>query len=263
MDRLTRITREELITRLGWPERTVELYLSDYKKNQPSKYALYVTKGPKPIRDANGSVTGYGRRATLYDPDLVEIFRELRDKSKTLEDIVVQEKVKVSPVRPTKDPEVLIPEVFDSKGNNTAKPVNFYKDPSVLTDQEWDAIYLMLEATCTLREVSAYYRLDPDKLATAVQDKLGIDFATLRNIMDNAGRAKIKLTIMASTIGTKTKPANPLMQMVQMKARLGIDETNKSNNPENVVFVDGNEVVLDDMNKDDLIALRDKLKEIE
>ena len=262
----------ELAKHLNISVRKLEMELSYLKKTNLEVYNAYSVKG---------FYEGYKKQVLLFSSDINKFFVEKKLKQGR------PEKKKEKTVK--KETATLTPNVngeFHPRSKNKKGPIEkkividrvaakeesepdiieipdspFYGDFNI----EWNEVYQLLEAGCTLEEISGRYRIPKQVIQKLCKRDLKISFDELRLYKLHSGNVNIRLKMYAMAVGTKNLPSNPgiLLTVARDRLRTVLPTGNigaGTGNPENIISIGDKTYNLDTMTSSEIEELENQLK---
>lgn len=127
---------------------------------------------------------------------------------------------------------------------------------------DWESIYAILETGATLDEVCGFLRCSQNLIQSECKRVLNMTFTQLRSHCFHAGNVKIRVSLFQSTIGSKNRKTNPLVQVLMARDRLGlgIKPLEELQSESNVIMVNGQTIDLKSLSDEELEKLEKEAK---
>lgn len=240
------VPKDIIAQKMGTSVRSIEIYLSKLKAEKPVLYDKLQSRG-RP--------EGSPKTVFLYDIEIIPLLNlyQTPKKQEVTEKVIEQEKIKKPPVVAP----VLTPDSIQDHNGTPIEESDFWKK-----SVDWKTVFTILEAGSTLEECAGFLRVDQMWLAAQCLARFKVSFTQLKNYCFYAGNVKVKLSLYSSAIGGKDRKVNPLVQILMAKDRLGLGtkELEAPTNPQDIIYLEGKEYDMNEMNNEDLEKKRLELE---
>lgn len=233
------VPKDVIAQKMGTSVRSVEIYLSKLKAEKPVLYNKL---------ESRGRPEGRPKIVFLYDIEIIPLLNlyQTPKKQEVTEKTITLDKEKKPPVVA---PVVLKPDSINDHNGTPIEDSDFWKK-----SVDWKTVFTILEAGATLEETAGFLRVDQMWLAAQCLARFKVSFTQLKTYCFYAGNVKVKLSLYQSAVGGKEKKANSLIQILMAKDRLGLGtkELETPTNPQDIIFLEGKEYDMNEMNNEEL-----------